>query len=88
MQTAKNLLDRTLADEDVGLVTPFENDRHPASLEVEWNLVDLAELLVGLQLLVKFDVLQDRVVEQVLETRTGGSCSDRRIRERGRNLRR
>ena len=55
----EDLLDRTLADEDVSLVTAFENDRHPAPLEVERNLVDLAEPLLGLQLLLELDVLQD-----------------------------
>ncbi len=52
----ENLLDRAFADENVGVVTALENDRHPAPLEVEWNLVDLAEPFVDLQLLVEFDM--------------------------------
>ena len=59
----KNFLDRTLADEDVSVVTSFENDRHSAPLEIKRDLVDLAEPLVGLELLVEVDVLQHCDVE-------------------------
>jgi hypothetical protein len=39
-------------------VVARQNDRHPAPLEVERQLVDLAELLLDLEPLVEFDMLQ------------------------------
>src|SRR5664279_1469139 len=64
----EDFFDGSFADENVGVVTSLENDRHPAPLEVEWDLVDLAELFVDLQLLVEFDMFEDGDIEQVLET--------------------
>ena len=63
----ENLLDGPLADEDVSLVATLENDRHAAALEVEGDLVDLSEMLFGLQFCVQLDMLQDCNVEQILQ---------------------
>src|SRR5450830_1910115 len=68
LASSEDLFDGSFADENVGVVTSLENDRHPAPFKVEWNLVDLAEALVYLQLLVEFDMFEDCDIEQVLET--------------------
>ncbi|SAL84846.1 hypothetical protein AWB67_06783 [Caballeronia terrestris] len=63
----KNLLDRSLTDQDVCTVTAREHNRHPTALEVERHLVDFLVLLMNLELLFELDVLEHGNIEQVLE---------------------
>src|ERR1035437_6050054 len=63
----EDFFDGSFTDENVGVVTSLENDRHPAPFKVEWNLVDLAEPFFDLQLLVEFDMFEDCDIEQVLQ---------------------
>ena len=65
----EDLLDRAFADENVLAVLAAEHDRQAPAVEVERNLVDLAILMFGVQLLAELDVLQHRDVEQVLQAR-------------------
>ena len=43
----EDLFDRAFADKNVGVVTALENDRHPTSFKIKWNLVDLTEMFVN-----------------------------------------
>ena len=64
-----DLLDRSLADQDVRAAVLGDDNRHPATLEVERDFVDLGELRVRAKVLVHLDVFEHRHVEQVLEAR-------------------
>ncbi len=65
----QNLLGRALANELMVAVFVVDHDGHPPPREIERDLVDLAVCLVDRQLALELGVLEDRDVEQVLESR-------------------
>src|SRR4029077_17760597 len=64
----EDLLNGPFTDEDVNAVGALENDGHPAPLEIEGHLINLAELSFDLEFLLEFDMLEHCNIEQVLET--------------------
>ena len=65
----QNLFGRALANELMVEVFVVDHDGHPPPREVERDFVDLAVCLVDRQLALQLGVLEDRDVEQVLESR-------------------
>ena len=63
----EHFFERALADQLVVLVARAHHHRHAPARKVERDLVDLAVVLLELELGGQLDVLKHRVVEQVLQ---------------------
>ena len=65
----QHLFDRALADHDVARVAVRHDDRHPATREVERDLIDFRVVLQHVEFVGQLDVLEHRPIEEVLEAR-------------------
>ena len=63
----QHLLERALADQLMVLAALRHHHRHAPALEVEWDLVDLAVVLLQPQFGLQFHMFEHRTVEQVLQ---------------------